>query len=140
MNRSVEEAMRPRPGWALAVLLAALMLLPGCAAVLIGAGAGVGVGTVKYVEGELEKTYSARVQQVWNASMRAVQQLEMRVVGSEKDAVGGSIDARRIDGTPVKLRVQSVGTNVTSVKVRVGTFGDREVSDRIIARIDQNLR
>jgi hypothetical protein len=54
------------------------------------------------------------------------------VVGSKHvDALGGTIEARRGDGTPVKVRFKAEGERVTTIGVRVGTFGSRKASEQV---------
>jgi hypothetical protein len=115
-------------------------MLQGCTAlVAAGAGAAAGAGTVAYVEGELQSTYVARLDRTWNAAMAALQDLELGVKTADKDAAGGTIGAMRTDQTPVKLTLKAAGPGTTSVKIRVGTFGDEEVSMAIHHKIAAHL-
>jgi hypothetical protein len=110
-------------------------LLPGCAAVLLGAGAGAGAGTVAYIQGEHSQVHSGGYERVWSASLDALKQMNITVIKSQKDDLGGTIAARRADDTAVNLKVEPTGKDTTTVKVRIGTFGDKAASEAIQERI-----
>jgi hypothetical protein len=57
------------------------------------------------------------------------------------DALGGEIEARRNNGTPVRVQLKPAGNNSTTVDVRVGSpFGSKEKAERIHSTIQQQLR
>jgi len=113
----------------------------GCAWLAIGAaGAGVGVGTYAYIRGELEAAYPSPYNETWSATLAALDKLEIRKKSAEKDAFGGLIEAARADGTSIKIRVTPITDASTSVKIRVGTFGDRAISETISAEIESRLK
>jgi len=121
-------------------VLCVSVLLQGCGAlVAAGAGAAAGAGTVAYVKGELQSTYAAPFGRTWDAAEAALKDLELRVKTADKDATGGTIEAMRTDQTPVKLTLKAAGPGTTSVKIRVGTFGDEEVSMAIHHKIAAHL-
>jgi len=111
-------------------LLSLVLMLPGCVAVI---GAGAGAATVAYIEGELQTTYAAPFNRTWDATLSALNDLEIKVYNTQKDATGGVIEATKADGTKVKLNLKPTGTDTTSVKIRIGIFGNEEAS-RIISR------
>jgi len=113
------------------VALAFLWLVSGCSAVLVGGGAGGGVAGYSYIKGQLIQEYAAPLETTWNASLAAVKDLELTVSTSQKDRLGGRIIARRADDTRIAIELEPRSAEVTTVKIRVGTFGDPEVSARI---------
>ncbi len=117
-----------------------LALLPACAVALVGAGAGTGVGTYAYVKGELQQEYDAPLDLTWAATVRALKELEIRVVDTQKDQLGGKIEARRADETAVKVALEPKMRDRTLVKIRIGIFGDRDASERIGKEIEKHLR
>jgi len=125
---------------ALCLVVVVSLCSSGCLWLAVGAaGAGVGVGTYAYVRGELEAAYASEYQETWTATLAALESLEMRKKSASKDAFGGRIDAARADGTPITMRVSPVTPNSTSVKIRVGFFGNREMSEMIAEQIRQEL-
>ena len=112
----------------------------GCILLAVGAGAGLGVGAYKFVKGELEVAYPAGYEETWSAALAAMDALELTREDAGKDAFGGRIEAARADGTPVKMSVTPVTPDSTTVKIRVGTFGNRAMSDMIASEIEAKLK
>jgi hypothetical protein len=115
----------------LIVLLSALFMLSGCAAVLLGVGAGVGIGTYKYVEGSLSREYPLAFSMAWDATNSALAKLQISTSNSMDEGARGKIEAVRRDGTKVAVLLKDMGQNVTSISVRVGILGDRDAAERI---------
>ena len=130
-------------GWQSVLLWASPLWLPllgGCALFQVGPGAGAGVGTVAYVRGEHFQVHAGNYERVWSATLAALNQMNIRVIKMEKDALGGTITARRADDTSITIKVDPNSTNTATVKIRVGMFGDRAHSEAIQAWIAGNLR
>jgi len=114
------------------VLLFSLTVLWGCELLLIGGiGAGLGVGTYKYIEGKLERQYPLEYRKAWDATNTALANLQISVSGSLNEEVKGEIEAVRKDGTKILVSLKDMGQKVTTIGIRVGTFGDRSESERI---------
>lgn len=124
---------------ALLLLLCASLSLQGCLLLAAGTGAGAGAGTLAYIRGELHTTYAAPLDRAWDAALGALQDLAIPVKTSKKDQLGGTIEATRADGTAVRIVLESAGPGTTTVKIRVGTFGDEEASKAIQRRIAERL-
>ena len=122
------------------LILLLLPVLGGCALMLVGAGAGAGAGTVAYIQGEHSQVHAGNYERVWSATLAALGQMNIRVIKTEKDALSGTISARRADDTSVTVKVEPTGADTTTVKIRVGTFGDRAASESIQARIVSSLK
>jgi hypothetical protein len=124
-----------------ALAIVCLLLAPlttGCAAALLGAAAGA--GTYAYMQGEASQTYPGGFDQVWNASLNAMRDMNFEVVDTTRDSLGGEIKARRpVNNDEVTLKVEPVGSDSTRVKVRVGVMGDEDESKRIQQRISTTL-
>lgn len=117
-----------------------LPLLGGCALFQVGGGAGARPGTVAYVLGQHSQVHAGNYERVWSATLAALNQMNIRVIKTEKDALGGTITARRADDTPITIKVDPNSTDTATVKIRVGMFGDRAHSEAIQAWIVSNLR
>ena len=132
-----------RRGWrscVLGVLLLLLPLLAGCPLLLVGASAGAGAGTVAYIAGAHSQVHAGNYERVWSAVLGALHQMNIRVITTEKDSLGGTIRARRVDDTSVSLKVEPTGAETTRVIIRVGMFGDRAASEATQARIVSALQ
>jgi len=121
-------------------LLFVVLSLHNCTAAILGAGAGAGLGTYSYFKGELKLDYPYPYDRTWNASLTAMERLEIEVITQGRDALAGKITGKRADGKAVVIKVKDKGLGVTTVIVRVGTFGDREVSRKIQETILNVLR
>ncbi len=124
----------------LGALILVVPLLAGCPVLLVGAGAGAGAGTVAYVQGELSQVHAGGYERVWSATLDALNQMNIKVIKSEKDSLGGTITARRTDDTAVAIKVEPTGKDTTTVKVRIGTFGDQAASESIQTKIASSLK
>ena len=112
--------------------LLTVLLLAGCTtAAMVGMGAGAGVGTYNYSRGELALNYPYPFDRTWDASLAAVERLDIQLIRQGRDSLGGRITGKRTDGKVVVIKVKDKGLGVTQVGVRVGTFGNREASRQI---------
>jgi hypothetical protein len=130
--------MRAMTGMIL-VLIAMGLMLQGCLLLAVGAGVGAGVATVAYIKGELKITYAASLNPTWDAALSALKELQINVHDSKKDATKGDIAATKADGTKVAITLEPAGPDTTTVKIRVGTFGDEDASRVIHRKIASNL-
>ncbi len=115
------------------------MFCSGCVAAALVTGAGAGAGTYSYIKGELQTTYSEPIQKIWPKTLAAIESLKLTVDTKQMDALGGTIEAHRVDGTAVKLRLTPAGDQSTTIAVRVGTFGNKKQSERIHSAIRKQL-
>ena len=126
-------------GWILAALMAAALTVSGCAALVFGTGAGVGV--YSYIEGELKRAYPADFERTLAASLATLEHLKIRVEDQSSDGIKTTIQAKRADGKPVTLKITRLTPRVTEVGVRSGFIGlwEKEVSELIHTTIAQRL-
>jgi enolase len=120
-----------------AALLSSALAVSGCLA--LAAGAAAGAGTYAYVQGEMNTTFEAPLDRVWAATQAAMNDLEFPIGERSKDALAGELRANQADGTPVRVRLNRVTDNTTEARVRVGMFGDEQVSRAVLERIRDNL-
>ncbi|MEP9411642.1 MAG: DUF3568 family protein [Candidatus Brocadia sp.] len=121
-------------------ILLGIILLSNCgcvAALLVGGGAGA--GTVAYLKGELKSTEEASIGQVWHAAQKAMKDLEFAVTSEEKDALSAKLIARGAGDTKVEINLERVSENLTTVRIRVGVFGDESLSRLILERIKKHI-
>ena len=114
-------------------------LFSGCLAAWIAGGAVAGIMVYSYFQGELERKYPADFTQTWQATMKMVEQMEFELDSQQKDAISGRIDAHRANGTPIRIYLEMISPNVTSVRIRVGSEGDQAISEIIHDKIRENL-
>jgi len=123
------------------LLLASPVVLTGClAAAAVGGGAVAGAGTVAWIEGELKSTEGYPFATVWAATVKAVEELEFIVVNKVNDAISGQYECVTADNKKVHIQVNRIGDNITEIKIRVGTFGDKTLSRYILSKIQANIQ
>lgn len=111
----------------------------GCAAVVVGAGAGV--GAVSYVKGEVKKTYPVSLDSATQASLAALESLKIDVTQQKADGIEAIIEGKRIDDSPITIHAVSLQPGKTEIGVRAGTVGlwDLKISELIHATIAEKL-
>ena len=118
------------------LFLAASLATTGCVALL---GAGAGIGTFAYIEGNLKTTYDAAMPETWDATREALQQMGMKADIDQHDAFSGSLKGTMADGKEFNVTVTKVTVARTEVAIRIG-LGDKKISEAIHERIAANLK
>jgi hypothetical protein len=120
------------------LVLAGIVCIAGCTTVYPDAPR-VGTGTYSYAARALEWTYPVPLETAWQATLRAVEGLNLRADSKTLDGLGGQVTALRADGTNIHIRLKPETTRTTTVSVRVGTFGSQEQSENIHKAIRAQL-
>lgn len=121
----------------LGALFGALALFNGCAALVVGGAAGA--GTYAYVKGELKVTENATLDRAWRATQAAMNDLEFTVTSQARDALAGRLIARTALDKKIEIHLAKTGEKLTEIRIRVGTFGDEDLSRVIHDKIKQRL-
>lgn len=114
------------------VIISFFLTSIGCTAALVAGGAAAGIGTYKYVKGELQSTEKVSLDKAYQATEKAVEDLELTITSKQKDAFDGEVIARRATGKKVTIKLKRQSDSVTQIKIRVGTFGDEYISKDIL--------
>lgn len=110
----------------------------GCALFWAGAGAAAGVGSVMYVTGQLRVTEEASFETVWDAAIKAMNDLDFPVTRREYTDNRATLTARTADDKRITVLLNRVAPDLTDVRIRVGMMGDESLSRRILERIQAN--
>ena len=105
-----------------------------------GVGAGVGFGTYKYLEGNLQRDYIGPPDKLWQATLTAMDDLQVASEVQERDYFGGLVKGIMHDGTKITIKMKRLTDNSTEVGVRVGVFGDMKRSEVIHNKIAENFK
>lgn len=124
----------------LILLLNLLMVCGGCVTVEVGSGAGAGVGVYSYLNGDLKAVYAVPIQTIWPQVLTAMETLQLTIDHRSVDGLGGLINLRRVDGTPITVRLAPTPEDSTLIRVRVGALGNKEESLRIHQIIQQIIQ
>ncbi len=114
------------------IILLSLLTSLGCAAVWLAGGATAGIGTYKYITGELQGTEEVSLDRAYQAAQKAMGDLQFTVTSKQKDAFYGEVIARRATGKKVTVKLNKQTNTATEIKIRVGTFGDESMSNEIL--------
>jgi hypothetical protein len=117
-------------------LIVLVSLLTGCAALFVGAAAGSVAGAL-YYKGELQADIEATPQAVISATEKAFRDLLWAKETASASVSDGLATARTATGKEVKVTVNTKTADVSTLGIRIGTFGDENLSrllyDRILA-------
>jgi hypothetical protein len=117
------------------VLLVTLLFAAGCAAVVVGAGAGASVYT--WVKGELIRSYANDFERTKRASLESLAYLKITVDEQTQENSQATIKGHQSDGSPVTVKIRTIRYDMTEVAIRSGYVGywDRKNAELIHATI-----
>lgn len=130
----MKTCMRFLAGAALCVTLFAQV---GCIAAAVGAAAGA--GAVVYIKGTLEETMSYPTPVVYDAVRAALRDMKIPVLEDKHDSLNAEIKGRFADNTNLWIWIDSVSSTASTLKIRVGTFGEENRSRQVLDKIHQHL-
>lgn len=113
------------------VLISMAFYLSGCTAVLLAVGAGAGIGTYKFFEGNLSREYPLALSRALDATNTALENHQISISNSMNEGTVVKIDAVRKDGLKVSIKLTDRGQGVTRISIRVGLLGDRSAAEKI---------
>lgn len=126
------------------VVLVVALANSGCLLATAGIAGGAAVGYA-YCKGKVCETYNASCDDSWAATHTALAELGMPIIKEERKTSEGFIESRTADGERVRIYVQAEASKIpaegqiTWVCVRVATFGDHTVSDRVLDQVGLHL-
>lgn len=112
------------------------MLVQGCMVAAVGAGA---VGTVAYLKGDLEAVESASLNDVYQATAKAVEEMELSVISRKKDSLGATFTLRDAADKKITIKLSATNESTTKISIRVGIFGSEAKSRTIYEKIKENI-
>ena len=119
------------------VALAGALLLTGCAALVAGSAAGV--GTVAYIKGELKDRLDASPDETRAAIERAAKELRLKELKADADGLSGDYILETGRDDKINVRYEKLGDRSTQISIRVGLFGDENLSRALLDEIKQGL-
>lgn len=105
----------------------------GCAPAIVGGDAGV------YHMGKLYGVSSRDMDSVYNATVGAMEQLELDVEEQAKDVFSAKVVAKSADGKTIGVHIKPGGEGRTNFSIKVGVAGSKSRSKVIYEKIEQNL-
>lgn len=135
MNTNHRSLSVLRRAFAAGLLAFSLIGLTGCIAVAAGAGA----GAYAYVRGDLETNLNSDYNKVVDSARAAIKDLEFAKVSENKDALKAVIVARTALDKKVDITITYSAKKLTNIKIRVGLFGDEQLSLSILEKIKAGI-
>jgi len=124
-------------------LLSALLLISmafsaqGCMIVAVGVGA---AGTIAYVRGDLQAEEHEPIDVVYEAALKALEDLELHVTSKSKDALVAEITTYDAQDKKIVVKLKASTDETTQLSIRVGVFGSETKSRLIYEKIRAHLR
>jgi hypothetical protein len=115
------------------VVVSLALSICACTPSIITPDAGV------YSMGKLHAVAKQDTSAVYDATLKAMEQLELDVIEAAKDVFYAKVVAKAADGKTVTVRVKPKEGGGTGLNIRVGTTGNKHRSTVIYERIRQNL-
>lgn len=116
-----------------------LVLLGSIALLVGGCSKSLDGSSYNYASGNLSATLAADVDKSYDASLKAVDELQLPRSENVKDALGAKIVAKTSADKKVTISLTRVSDNLTQIVIEVGMVGDKEISRTIYAKIVENL-
>lgn len=102
------------------VMMLAMLSLVGCSSPQNGVSVGM--------TGKLNAFVDAMPPQVVAAAGEVAKDMELTVESTTSSQLGGRLVAKKYDGTSIKINVDRYGDNISAVTIKVGTWGDKNLS------------
>ena len=128
--------MRKRQVILISLLLGSMLLLQGCVVAAVGLGA---AGTIAYARGDLQALESESIDELYEATLKALEELELLPTSKNKDALGAEIITYDAQDKKITIRIKSTAEGTTKLSIRVGVFGSETKSRLIYQKIRDNL-
>jgi uncharacterized lipoprotein len=107
----------------------------GCVPMAMMVGAAAGIGGYKYVEGNMTVIFNAPFKSTWQASLDALEGMNLKIEDKDHGLTSGKIKARRADDTVVAVSMEYISADQTQATIKVGLFGDEKESNSIKDKI-----
>jgi hypothetical protein len=103
----------------------------------VGLGA---AGTIAYVRGDLQVSEPEPIDVVYDATLKALEALELPVTSQSKDALVAEIITYDAQGKKIRIKLKASTDKTTQLSIRVGVFGSETKSRLIYEKIRDHLR
>jgi cell division protein FtsN len=115
-------------------LVALTVSVIGCAPKIVSSNAAV------YQTGKLYASSGKDIDAVYQAATLAINNLQLKVTDSAKDAFGAKVRAKSSDEKNIVVIIKPVADKKTEYTIQVGAFGNEEQSRKIYAEIETALQ
>jgi hypothetical protein len=122
------------------IVVSGALLTTGCIALIAGAGAGA--GAYAYVDGQLSRTYKAKYETTYETCKSILKDMKQPVLEEKTDGIQTTIESKRVDETPMTVKIRIIDPDWTEVSVRTGFLGvwKKEISAQFHEFIAERLK
>lgn len=118
-----------------------VLVVAGSIAILMGGCTKSVEGSkYNYASGNLTAVLSANVEQSYDASLKALEELQLTPTEKAKDALGANITAKTSADKKISIALKRVNDMTTDITIGVGMTGDKHISADIYQKILANLK
>lgn len=130
MNTAVRRSL------VLSLVLAGTQVASGCVAAAAGAAGAAGYA---WYRGSFEGTLDGTTKQCAAAAKEALEDLDMKLIKVEVTEIDGRVTARSALDKEVVITIERYNPELSTVGIRIGTFGDEALSQNIFEKMKNNL-
>jgi hypothetical protein len=105
----------------------------GCSPMMVGTDMGV------YYNTKLYSVSDKNMDTVYEATLRAMDKLQLHVTDKAKDVFAAKVEAKSADDKNIIVKMKPLDDNKTQYTIQVGTFGEKQRSQTIFNEIKNNL-
>ncbi len=121
------------------VLGAAGLGLTGCGLLVVGAAGVAGGGSVAYIRGDLEVSLDGQPDSVAEATRKAFRSLGIDLIRADVSKLDARVEGRTAMDRKIMVLIEQDTVGASKLAIRVGVFGDAEMSVRIYDEIKKNM-
>jgi hypothetical protein len=118
----------------LAITLSSILFTSGCIVAAVGA-----VGGVFYAKGAMESTLKNTPTEIAAATEKAFKELKITKLSAASSDLESEVTGRSTTDKKITVISKTTGDNISSISIRIGTFGDKDMSETIFQKIKSNL-
>ncbi|MDO8302408.1 MAG: DUF3568 family protein [Sedimentisphaerales bacterium] len=117
-----------------------LVLLGGIALLAGGCSKSIDGSSYNYASGNFSTMLSDDVQKSFEASLKALDQLQLVHRETAKDVLGARIVTKTSADKKVTIMLTRASDTMTELTIKIGAMGDKDMSRTIYAKIIENLK
>ena len=122
--------------WKVSVLAGLMLAVCGC-----GRPKLIGTDAAVYSGGKLYAVTGQNLNSVYDATVKALEQLEIEVIETSKDVFYAKVVSKIADGKTIMIRMEPGEGNITNISIKASKFlsGNEDRARAIYNKIKENL-
>ena len=122
--------------WKVSVFTGLMLAVCGC-----GRPKLIGTDAAVYSGGKLYAVAGQNLNSVYDATVKALEQLEVEIIETSKDVFYAKVVGKIADGKTIMIRMEPGDGNITNISIKASKFlsGNEERARAIYEKIKQNL-